>query len=34
MLLAIVNLDKWNSLPKAYQAVLEQAVLRQQLDDG
>src|SRR5215510_5973526 len=25
MLLAFVNLDKWNSLPKAYQAVLEQA---------
>jgi TRAP-type mannitol/chloroaromatic compound transport system substrate-binding protein len=25
MLLAFVNLEKWNSLPKAYQAVLEQA---------
>ena len=25
MLFAFVNLDKWNSLPKAYQAVLEQA---------
>ena len=25
MLLAIVNLDKWNALPKYYQAVLEQA---------
>ncbi len=25
MLLAFVNLDKWNSLPKHYQAVLEQA---------
>src|SRR6202166_5056678 len=25
MLLTFVNLDKWNSLPKAYQAVLEQA---------
>src|SRR3978361_130727 len=25
MLLAFVNLDKWNALPKSYQAVLEQA---------
>jgi TRAP-type mannitol/chloroaromatic compound transport system substrate-binding protein len=25
MLLAFVNLDKWNALPKAYQSVLEQA---------
>ena len=25
MLLAMVNLDKWNSLPKYYQAILEQA---------
>ena len=25
MLLAFVNLDKWNALPKYYQAVLEQA---------
>jgi TRAP-type mannitol/chloroaromatic compound transport system substrate-binding protein len=25
MLLSIVNLDKWNSLPKSYQSVLEQA---------
>jgi TRAP-type mannitol/chloroaromatic compound transport system substrate-binding protein len=25
MLLALINLDKWNSLPKYYQAVLEQA---------
>jgi TRAP-type mannitol/chloroaromatic compound transport system substrate-binding protein len=25
MLLAIVNLDKWNSLPKSYQSLLEQA---------
>jgi len=25
MLLAIVNLDKWNALPKNYQSVLEQA---------
>ena len=25
MLMAFVNLDKWNSLPKTYQAVLEQA---------
>jgi TRAP-type mannitol/chloroaromatic compound transport system substrate-binding protein len=25
MLLAIINLDKWNSLPKYYQAVLTQA---------
>ena len=35
MLLAMVNLDKWNALPKYYQSVLEQAgPLRQQLDDG
>src|SRR5260221_12935165 len=26
MLLGIVNLDKWNSLPKSYQSVIEQAV--------
>ena len=25
MLLAYVNLDKWNALPKHYQSVLEQA---------
>ena len=25
MLFAFVNLDKWNALPKSYQAVLEQA---------
>lgn len=25
MLLAMINLDKWNSLPKYYQSVLEQA---------
>jgi TRAP-type mannitol/chloroaromatic compound transport system substrate-binding protein len=25
MLLGIVNLDKWNSLPKNYQSILEQA---------
>ena len=25
MMFAFVNLDKWNSLPKHYQAVLEQA---------
>ena len=25
MLLAIVNLDKWNALPKYYQSILEQA---------
>ena len=25
MLLAFVNLDKWNALPKYYQAILEQA---------
>jgi TRAP-type mannitol/chloroaromatic compound transport system substrate-binding protein len=25
MLLAIVNLDKWNALPKAYQSIIEQA---------
>ena len=25
MLLALINLDKWNSLPKYYQAVLAQA---------
>ena len=25
MLLAFVNLDKWNALPKYYQSVLEQA---------
>ncbi len=25
MLLAIVNLEKWNSLPKAYQSIIEQA---------
>ena len=35
MLLAIVNLDKWNALPKYYQSILEQAGhLCQQLDDG
>ena len=35
MLLGIVNLDKWNSLPKYYQSVIEQAgPVRQQLDDG
>jgi TRAP-type mannitol/chloroaromatic compound transport system substrate-binding protein len=25
MLLAFINIDKWNSLPKSYQAILEQA---------
>ena len=25
MLLGLVNLEKWNSLPKSYQSVLEQA---------
>ena len=25
MLLGLVNLDKWNSLPKSYQSALEQA---------
>ena len=35
MLLTFVNLDKWNALPKTYQAILEQAgALRQHLDDG
>ena len=35
MLLAMVNLEKWNALPKYYQNILEQAGhLRQQLDDG
>ena len=34
MLLAFVNLDKWNALPKYYQSVLEQAGHCQQLDDG
>ena len=35
MLLAIVNLEKWNALPKYYQNILEQAGhSRQQLDDG
>ena len=35
MLLAIVNLEKWNALPKYYQSILEQAgQSRQQLDDG
>ena len=35
ILLASINLDKWNALPKYYQSVLEQAgALCQQLDDG
>ena len=35
MLLALVNLDKWNSLPKHYQAVLTQAgAYAERLDDG
>ena len=35
MLLAMINLDKWNALPKHYQSILEQArPRRQQLDDG
>ena len=35
MLMAFVNLDKWNALPKHYQAVLEQAGIPcQQLGDG
>ena len=34
MIFAFVNLDKWNSLPKAYQAVLSRRPLRQHLVDG
>ena len=35
MLFAFVNLDKWNALPKAYQAVLDAGrALRQHVDDG
>jgi len=34
MLLAIVNLDKWNALPKSYQSARAGGPLRQQLDDG